>query len=271
MSFLVKEKMNQAIAQKIGGSRIYKNIITIADYYYYCWEVVSSIRKIKNSGIDAFIRVLFKQIYFTGVNALVILGVIALLIGGTTIIQAVTFLPKLGQESFIGNLLKFVIVREVGPLITAIIILTRSGSAIATELATQKLNKELEALQIMGINPYLMMIIPRVIGGLVATMLLIVYFDFIAFIGGYLISQMLTSIPFNVFLETVIRSLSLADIFATILKGMFYGFFITTVCSFYGLKAETLFQIPIFVSRAVVRSLFIVFMLNGFLSAIFYL
>lgn len=263
--------VNHWAAKHLAAFKIYKGLTGLGDYYFFTFELVQSLRKLKRDSLDAFIRVLINQIRFTGTNALTLLSIISLSIGATTIIQAVTFLPKLGQEDFIGNLLKLVIVREVGPLITAIIILTRSGSAIAAELATQKLHREIQAVELMGMNPFLLMVIPRVIGGLIATLLLILYFDFVAFIGGYLISQMITSIPFSSFIETVIRSLSVGDVFSTLLKGFAYGIFIPVTCSFYGLQPETLFEIPIFVSKAVVRSLLLVFSLNALISVIFYL
>lgn len=244
----------------------------MAEYSTFLAEVITSARKLKKAHLDAFLRVVLDQVRFTGTQALPILSIIALSLGATTLIQASTFLPLLGRESFIGNLLKLVIVREVGPLITAIIILTRSGSAIAAELATQKLHNEVEAIELMGINPHLLVVLPRVIGGLIATVLLIGYFDMVAFIGGYAISSLVgTAMPFSVFIETVVTSLSLADAVATLIKAVVYGIMIPLTCSFYGLKPATLFQIPIFVSKAVIRSLFYVFILNAFISVLFYL
>ena len=170
-----------------------------------------------------------------------------------------------------GNLLKLVIIREVGPLITVIIILTRSGSAIASELATQKLHKEIDAIEMMGINPFLLMVLPRVIGGLVATVLLIIYFDFIAFIGGFIIANLIANFPFDTFIVSILEVIKVSDILSTLVKGIFSGIFIPLVCSFYGFHPTTLFQIPIYVSKAVVTSLFGIFILNGIISILFYL
>ncbi|MCS6984842.1 MAG: ABC transporter permease [Leptospiraceae bacterium] len=225
----------------------------------------------KLSHLSAFSRVVINQIRFTGSQALPLISLIALLLGGGTIIQAVTFLPRVGREDFLGNLLKLVIVRELGPLITAIIVLTRSGSAIASELATQKLHREIEALELMGINTHMLMVLPRVIAGFVAVNILVVYFDFIAFVGGYAIAYMVSAFPFESFLENLIRSLSMEDLLSSLSKATILGISIPLLCSFYGLKPETLFEIPIFVSRAVVRSLIVVFSANALLSVIFYL
>lgn len=266
-----RDRVNRFGEKHLKNRPGYGILVGISEYTIFTLNVIRSIKRLKREQMDAFTRVVLNQIKFTGSKALPLLSIISLSLGATTIIQAVTFLPKFGQDSFIGNLLKLVIVREVGPLITAIIILTRSGSAIAAELATQKLHREIEAVELMGINPFHFMVLPRVIGGLIATALLIVYFDFIAFIGGYMISSMVSYFPFATFIENVITSMSLADLLSTVIKMTAYGIAIPLTCSFYGFKPNTLFEIPIYVSKAVVRSLLGVFLLNGIISVIFYL
>ncbi len=249
----------------------YHSILALGEFFVFTVNTLRSVHKLRGDHFKSFLRVVINQIRFTGSQALPMVSLIALLLGGSTIIQAVTFLPKLGREDFIGNLLKLVIVREVGPLITAIVILTRSGSAIAAELATQKQHREIEAIELMGINPYLLMILPRVIGGLISVALLIVYFDFVAFIGGYAISLTVAYFPFSTFLENLLRSLSTTDIISSMVKAVVFGIAIPLICSFFGTKPQTLYEIPIFVSKAVVRSLIAVFLLNAFISVVFYL
>ncbi|MDH5721122.1 MAG: ABC transporter permease [Spirochaetia bacterium] len=263
--------INRSFSYFFKGTSFYRFLLGTSDFSIFSWNVIISGRKLTFAHMDAFMRVVINQIKFTGAKALPLLSIISLTIGASTIIQAVTFLPKFGQDDFIGNLLKLVIVREIGPLITAIVVLTRSGSAIAAEMATQKLHREIEAIELMGINPNLLMTLPRVIGGVVAVSLLIVYFDFIAFLGGYLIAAMVSSFPFSTLLEHLLKSMTLLDVFSSFVKAFIYGLTIPLVCSYYGLKPNTLFEIPIYVSKAVVTSLFSVFLLNGFISVIFYL
>ena len=263
--------VNRSFAYVFKNTLLYKFLLGTSDFSIFSWNVIMSGRKMSLAHMDAFMRVVLNQIKFTGAKALPLLSIISLTLGASTIIQAVTFLPKFGQDDFIGNLLKLVIVREVGPLITAIVVLTRSGSAIAAEMATQKLHREIEAVEMMGIDPNLLMTLPRVIGGIIAVSLLIVFFDFIAFLGGYLIAGLVASFPFSTFLQHLLKSMTIIDIISSFVKALIYGMTIPLVCSYYGLKPNTLFEIPIFVSKAVVRSLFSVFLLNGLVSVIFYL
>jgi phospholipid/cholesterol/gamma-HCH transport system permease protein len=248
-----------------------KFLLGISNYYYFTRQVIHSALQLRGKHLDTFVRVVINQVRFTGAQALPILSLIALSIGGLTIIQATTFLPKLGQDNFIGNLLKLVIVREVGPLITAIIVLARSGSAITAELCTQKMHREIDAMEMMGINPYLLMVLPRLAGVIISVVLLIVYFDVIAILGGYLISMTVTSFPFSTLMDYLARSISMTDLLSTLVKSTLSGIVIPLTCTYYGFKPETLFQIPIFVSKAVIRSLLIVFILNALVSVVFYL
>lgn len=267
----VQRSVNAFFKRYLPDSGFTKFLLGVSDYYWFSRQVLHSALQLRGKHFDTFIRVVINQVRFTGAQALPMLSLIALSIGATTIIQATTFLPKLGQDNFIGNLLKLVIIREVGPLITAIIVLARSGSAITAEMCTQKMHREIDAMEMMGINPYLIMVLPRLAGGVISIVLLIIYFDVIAILGGYMISMTVTSFPFSTFVDTLARSISMTDLLSTLVKSTVSGIVIPLTCTFYGFKPQSLFQIPIFVSRAVIRSLFAVFILNAFVSVLFYL
>jgi len=267
----VKNSVNKFFQKHLHNTVIYSFLSGAGEYGNFIFEVLRSSKKLKLARLDSFLYVVFKQIKFTGHKAMPLISIISLIIGASTIIQAVIFLPKFGQESYISNMLKLVIVREVGPLITGIIILIRSGSAIATELATQKLHSEIKEIELMGVNTYLFMVLPRIIGGLVATLLLVFYFDFIAFFGGYFIANFVADIPFSSFFSSLLKSISFNDILSSVIKGAVYGVYIPLTCSFFGVKPNALFEIPIYVSKAVVRSLLGVFILNIIISVVFYM
>lgn len=267
----LQRSVNTFFKRYLPNAGFTKFLLGTSDYYWFTRQVLHSMLQLRGKHLDTFVRVVINQVRFTGAQALPMLSLIALSIGATTIIQATTFLPKLGQDNFIGNLLKLVIIREVGPLITAIIVLARSGSAITAEMCTQKMHREIEAMEMMGINPYLIMVLPRLFGGVISLILLIIYFDVIAILGGYMISMTVTTFPFSTFVDTLARSIAMTDLLSTIMKSIASGIVIPLTCTFYGFKPQSLFQIPIFVSRAVIRSLFVVFILNAFISVLFYL
>jgi len=210
------------------------------------------------------------QTRFTGVDALPLIASIALLIGATVIIQATQNFPKFGIEGFIGNLLVLIIARELGPLITAIIVISRSGSAIASEIATQKQHKEILSLELIGIDTKLYIVFPRILASILSIFSLIIIFDIVAFLGGYLISTTIVYIPFTSFMQTLLEAFSFEDLIITLVKSVIYGILIPLICCYYGFMPRSYFEIPIQVSRAVVRTLFIVFIINAIISVLFY-
>jgi phospholipid/cholesterol/gamma-HCH transport system permease protein len=197
--------------------------------------------------------------------------IIALLLGGTVIIQALTSLPKFGVEGFLGNILVIIIARELGPLATALIVIARSGTAIATEISVQKWSREILSMELMGIDTKLFIILPRIIASILSITSLIFIFDIVAFIGGYLISQTVVYIPLDVFAQTLIDSFTFKDIVAALIKSVLFGITVPLICCYYGLKPASKFEIPIYVSKAVIRTLFVAIIVNIVVSLLFYL
>ena len=107
----------------------------------------------QHQGLRTIIGVVSAQIYFTGWQALPLISVLALASGSITILQSSSELSLLGGSEMIGNLLVVIMVREVGPLLTALVVVARSGSAVATEVGNMRANREIEALESIGINP----------------------------------------------------------------------------------------------------------------------
>ncbi len=240
------------------------------DFFRFSSSIFSSFQSFKHLRFRSIYTIAINQTRFTGIDALPLIISIALLLGGTVIIQATKNFPKFGIEGFIGNLLVLIIARELGPLATAMIVVSRSGSAIAAEIATQKQNKELHALEVMGVNTILFIVFPRIMGSILAIFSLIIIFDIVAFFGGYIISLSTVFIPIDIFIESLLDSFSFEDLVITLMKSIIYGILIPLIASYYGFKPQSDFQIPIYVSRAVVRTLLILFVINAFISALFY-
>lgn len=237
----------------------------------FVFSIVKSFRSLKYLRFRSIYRIMINQTRFTGIDALPFIILIALLIGGTVMIQSMTQFPKFGIEGFIGNLLVIIVARELGPLATALIVITRSGSAIAAEIATQTQNKEILSLEIMGIDTKLYIVFPRIVAVTISLFALMIVFDMTAFIGGYMISQITVYIPVDVFIGTLLDSFTLNDLIATMLKSTSYGVIIPVICCYYGFKPRSKFEVPIFVSRAVTRTLITIFIINALISVLFYL
>lgn len=241
------------------------------DFIQYCKAIIFSLRSLRYLSFRAIYNIIVNQTKFTGVDALAIVMIIALLLGGTVIIQALSSLPKFGVEGFLGNILVIIIARELGPLATALIVISRSGSAIATEISVQKWSREILSMELMGIDTKLFIIFPRIIASILAICSLIIIFDIVAFIGGYMISQTVVFIPVDVFAQIIIDSFKFKDIIAAIIKSIIFGIIIPLICCYYGLKPNSKFEIPIYVSKAVTRTLFVSIIVNIMVSVLFYL
>jgi len=240
-------------------------------FHDYLKSIIISFRSLKYLRFRSLYTIIINQTRFTGIDALPFVVFIALLIGGTVIIQAMTALPKFGIEGFLGNLMVIIVARELGPLITALIVISRSGSAITAEIATQTQNGEIKSLEIMGIDTRLYIVFPRIVASTIAIFSLMITFDLVAFAGGYMISRLTVYIPVDTFFQSLLDAFSFKDLVATVLKSIIYGVMIPLICCYYGFKPKSKFEIPIFVSRAVIRTLAIILFINMTVSVFFYL
>ncbi len=242
----------------------------VRDFGTYVYSIFQSFKSLQFIRMRAINTIILNQTRYTGIDALPIVIVIAMLLGGVVIIQGKTNLPKYGIEGYFGNLLVIIIARELGPLVTALIVISRSGTAMATETATQQWSKEILSLEISGIDPRLYIVIPRIAASIISIFSLIIFFDIAAFLGGYFISLSTIYIPLDVFFQNLILAFSLKDLTATILKSLTFGLLIPLISCYYGMMPRSKFEIPIFVSRAVSRTLFFIVLLNVAISVAFY-
>jgi len=243
----------------------------INDFLNFLKEIVESFKSLKYLHFRSIYTTIINQTKFTGVDALSVVIIIALLLGGTVIIQAMTNLPKFGVEDFLGNLLVIIIAREMGPLATALIVIIRSGTAMATEISVQKWSKEILAMELIGIDTKLFIVFPRIIATIISIASLIIIFIVVAFFGGYIISLTVIFIPIDVFVQSIIDAFTYSDITSALIKSVIFGTTIPLVSCYYGFMPQSKFEIPIYVSRAVTRTLFVSIIVNILVSIIFYL
>lgn len=213
-----------------------------------------------------------KQIYFTGYNALAIISIISLSLGVVIVIQAGTALTQLGAGEMLGKILNIVILRELGPILTAIIIIGRSGTAIATEIGNMMVSHEIEAIESMGIDPLRYIVFPRIIGGMVSMTCLTIYFSLMGIIGGLLVGSLVLNIPFSKFFYTIFSYMAISDLLISFLKSIVFGAIIATISVYHGFKIQlSSTEVPRAVTRAVVNSLIYTFVFNGIVTLLFYL
>lgn len=223
-------------------------------------------------GLRTIFNVISQQIYFTGWQAMPLISVLALATGAIVILQASVNLTFLGGSQMIGNLLVVIVVRELGPLMTALIVIARSGTAVASEVGNMRANREIEALETMGINPLSYIVFPRIVGGVVSVLCLAFYFTSIALIGGFLITKIILEMPFSFYFDSLAKAIAFEDVWLFLLKNMFSGMIIFVVSCYQGLsvgKSHT--EVPIATTQAVVKSIVYVVVFNLTVTALFYL
>ena len=218
----------------------------------------------------SFVSQISRQVLYTGVEAFWIVGIIAFLCGITIIIQATTNMPRFGVTEYFGNILVVAVVRELGPFFTSLVVIGRSGAALAAYIGTMRVNKEVAALEVMGIDPIHFLVVPAVAGMTVSMICLNLYFDFIAILGGLLVAKLTVSVPFGIFLDKVIDALSWKDIFISFSKGTFFGLVVAIISSWYGLSVKSIRGVPQAAISAVVGSMAVIMFVNILVTIGFY-
>lgn len=176
------------------------------------------------------------QIFEAGVQALPLLIIVAVLLGGIILGQAIDQLKLVGAGESIGNLLVVIVIRELGPLIPALLVLGRSGTATTVTLFNMRLNGEINALESMGIDPMRYLVLPRLEGITTAVVCLAILFNLFVILGAYLISALTDmNVQAPTFLNRVADAIRWPDLILLYLKANLFGVIISGVCCYHGL------------------------------------
>jgi len=231
------------------------------------------------NGVGSFIkhwkvssRILVMQILFTFVQALGICSLLAMAIGAAVNIIGFPTLEKFGQQQLIYPLLITIITTELGPLLTAFIVIARSATAIATEIAGMVINHEIEAYISVGVDPIEHLAVPRFLGMTVSLLLLNIYFSAFGLAGSFIVAQAFHSLPADYYFSNILTSLKIQDIFILIIKSVSFGMIISVVAMTEGLAVERAStEVPVAGLRAVSNAFAGCIVLNILLSAIYYI
>lgn len=201
---------------------------------------------------------LFKQLYFGGIQSLGSVGAIGVLFGLILVIQVYNLVGN--NELLMLNVMIWVIVRELGPLLAAIVIIGRSSSAIASELAAMKVHGEIDSLQRMAISPAAYLVMPRILGMTLTSLALAFYFQVVAIGTGMAVTAWKLDVALRHEIVVFFETISFVEIASALLKSICFGVIVSAVSCHYGLAIKrALTEIPKAASRAVMRSLLAVF------------
>jgi phospholipid/cholesterol/gamma-HCH transport system permease protein len=203
--------------------------------------------------------------YFTSVEPLWRIAAVAALTGMVIITQ---ISHAFGYDaSLIGRALLWAVIRELGPLITAILMISGSGTAMTAELSIMKINGEFGSLRVMGINPLDYLVVPRMASAIISIFMLNAWFQASAILGGFALSSALMDISFHQHISSIFILVGVQDVAVSMLKSLVFGGIIAAAsCSHGSQVGGKITEIPRAIIGAQMRSLFIVFMADGLIT-----
>jgi phospholipid/cholesterol/gamma-HCH transport system permease protein len=226
----------------------------------------SVIRHPRRFRTKAFVR----QLELVGVSALGIIGLMSFLIGIVIAQQGAVQLAQFGAETLTVNLVGRITLRELGVLMTAIMVAGRSGSAFAAQIGTMKLTEEIDAMRTIGISPMEALVIPRVLAVTFMMILLGFYSAVMAIIGGAVVSDLTLGIPFASFLSRVKDVVPVYDLYVGLVKAPVFGLIVGMTGCFQGMQVKGNSEdVGLRTTKAVVVAIFAVIVLDAFFAVFF--
>ena len=226
------------------------------------------------------LRTVIRQIYFTVVEVFPVLLVVAVLTGTVTIVEAMTVMPRVGFSDAFGGLMVVVLVRAIGPILTAFLVSGRSGSALTTMIGTMAINSEVDALSTLGVNPIRYLVMPALFGGVISMFLANILFSVCGICGGFALAKLLVlasgetlnlNLSWHYFSKSILLSLTATDFVMMVLKPVVFGIIIFINSCYHGLNIRRDIRlVPKATSRSVVYSFLYVIVVDVLFS-LFYI
>ena len=205
-----------------------------------------------------------------GVDALVVAGMVSFLTGMIMAFQAAVPLKQFGVDIFVVNLVALALLREMGPIMTAVVLAGRSGSAFAAEIGTMTVNEEISALETMGLDPMRFLVVPRVLAGFIVTPVLTIYASVLGVAGGFLV-MMAQGFPFAALWIQLVGAVGVSDVMTGMIKSFVFGILVAGVGCLRGLQTGNgATAVGESTTRAVVSGIFLIVLVDAVFAGIFY-
>jgi phospholipid/cholesterol/gamma-HCH transport system permease protein len=232
----------------------------------FAFEAMAALPTLPGAGRRVAVRVLLNQLRFTALQAVPLVVLLSALLSFVVIRTSNQFT---GLNEFVGTLMVVTVVQLLGPLLTALAVAGRSGTAITAELATNTVLGEIRALEGMGIDPYHYLVLPRLAGSVVSVTILIILFDVVALLSGFAATYANQASGAR-YLTNVLTALESRDVILTVVKGILFGTVIGLLPSYHGLKVTRgPTEIPQAVTRGTVASIALIFIITALLMLLF--
>ncbi|OYZ42930.1 MAG: ABC transporter permease [Novosphingobium sp. 16-62-11] len=215
-------------------------------------------------------KALVHQMELVGVNSLAIIGLMSFLVGIVIAQQGAVQLRQFGAEIYIVNLVGRLTLRELGVLMTAIMVAGRSGSAFAAQLGTMKLTEEVDAMRTIGVSPMESLVLPRILATMIMMPLLGFYSAFVGIVGGAFLSSITLGIPFFTFLARIQEVVPLHDVWVGVTKAPVFGLIVALAGCYQGMQVKNnAEEVGSRTTAAVVMAIFTVIVLDAFFAVFF--
>ena len=245
----------------------------LIDFFYFLGGLgVLSLRMLRWMFTPPFeFRRTMIQVKRTGTDSLPIVSIISLFLGLILALQTAYLMQRLGSEMYIASIVALSIVRELGPVITALVIAGRVGAAIAAEIGTMQVTEQIDALQTLAYSPIKYLVVPRFFALMLILPLLTLYADALGIIGGYTVCVYKLGITPGMYLNITFDALVCKDLFTGLFKSFIFGMIIAITGCYQGLKvtggAEGVGRAT---TNAVVNSFILIMIADCLITAIFY-
>jgi phospholipid/cholesterol/gamma-HCH transport system permease protein len=255
---------------KIGRATVHVGTQAVEMLAYLGRVTVESGEAILSPRGNLRVAALFHQVEETGINALPIVGLLSFLIGVVLAYQGADQLKRFGAEVFTINLLGVGVLREIGGLITAIIVAGRSGSAFTAHIGTMRVNEEIDAMQTMGLNTVDNLVLPRILGLMIALPLLTFYADIMGLLGGAFMCYFQLGITIPVFVRQLHEAVTANTMVVGLIKAPVFAFVIALVGCYEGFQVErNAASVGMLTTRSVVEGIFLVIVIDAAFSVLF--
>jgi phospholipid/cholesterol/gamma-HCH transport system permease protein len=183
------------------------------------------------------VRRILKQVHFVGVKSGLVILLTAAFTGMVLGLQGYYTLRKFGSDALLGPAVALALIRELGPVLSALMVTGRAGSAIAAEIGIMRITEQIDALSAMALNPMKYLVVPQVVAGLVALPLLTAIFDVVGVYGGYLVGVELLGLSSGTYFGEMRTAVDMKDINGGFVKSVIFGVLVTWICSYKGYTA----------------------------------
>ncbi len=253
------------------GHPLYQRLSNLISFGVFLLRFSKAALRNWGRGMNVLFQGIAFQIYFTCIQALPVILFLSLFVVAVFISQSDNFVADTTAAEYFAKLFVIVIIRELAPLLTALVVIGRSGTAIASELASMAANEEIDALKVMGVDPLYYLGVPRVVGLTVSVVCLSITFSLMGMFFTMLICFYEEGVAPVFFLEGVTSFISVVDLLLNLIKSFLFGLGIALVCSFWGFSTTgSATEIPQATTKAVISSVILCFVLSALITVIVY-